>query len=145
MDVVIPWLPLVGPVLAALVAVVGWFAAHRLNVAKDLAAKRRDLRIQYLLEAYRRLEGAAHRSDEQKRKEFESAIADIQLFGNPDQIALVHQLIESMANDGFVSYNPLLEGLRKALRHELAIQPTDLPIKIFRMSPPPQSIKHRRE
>lgn len=145
MDAVIPWLPLVGPVLAALVAVVGWFAAHRLNVAKDLAAKRRDLRIQYLLEAYRKLEGAAHRSDEQKRKEFESAIADIQLFGGTDQISLVHQLIESMANDGFVSYNPLLEGLRKALRNELAIQPTDLPIKIFRMSPPPQSIMQHRE
>lgn len=130
----IPWFPLVGPCLAAIVAVLGWFIVHRLSVRKELSARRRDLRVQYLIDAYRRLEGAAQRADPEKRKEFESAIADIQLFGSGRQIALVHELVESMAKEGLASFNPLLELLRSELRHELGMRPDDSHIKIFRFS-----------
>jgi hypothetical protein len=134
MNSLIPWLPLIGPVLAAVVAVAGWFVAHRLSVKKDMAAKRREMRVGYLIEAYRQLEGAAQRSEAEKRKDFESAVADIQLFGSGRQIKLVHELVEAMAKDGFATYNPLLELLRLELRHELGMRPEAAPIKIFRFS-----------
>ena len=134
MNTLIPWLPLIGPVLAAVIAVLGWFVGHRLSVTKDLSAKRRELRVQYLIEAYRRLEGAAQRSDVERRKDFESAVADIQLFGSGRQIALVHQLVEAIAKDGFATFNPLLELLRVELRHELGMRPDTTSIKIFRFS-----------
>lgn len=118
--------------LAAVVAVLGWFVAHRLNVAKETATKRRELRVQYLIDAYRRLEGASHRADPNCRRELESAIADIQLFGSNRQVDLAHQFIESVAENGFATYNPLLEQLRDELRQELNMSHTESEIKIFR-------------
>ena len=131
---IIPWLPLIGPSIAAFVAVVSWYVGHRLSLNKDLSSKRRELRVQYLIEAYRRLENAANRTDSEKGKDFESAIADIQLFGSGRQIGLVHELIESMSKDGFVTVNLLLELLRTELRHELGMRPDSTKIKIFRFS-----------
>lgn len=62
------------------VLVVGWFVVHQFNVYRDHQNKRRDLRIQFLLDAYRRLESAAHRGEmtETQKQECESAVADIQ-------------------------------------------------------------------
>ena len=131
---IIPWLPLIGPSIAAFVAVVSWYVGHRLSLNKDLSSKRRELRVQYLIEAYRRLEDAANRADLEMGKDFESAIADIQLFGSGRQIGIVHELIESMSKDGFVTVNPLLELLRTELRHELGMRPDSTKIKIFRFS-----------
>jgi hypothetical protein len=130
----IPWLPLFGPIVAAVVAVLGWFAAHRLGVRKDMATRRRELRVEYLIEAYRRLEGAAQRSDVERRKDFESAVADIQLFGSGRQISLVHELVQAIAKDGYATFNPLLELLRSELRHELGMRPDGTHIQIFRFS-----------
>lgn len=132
MNQIIKWAPIIGPMLAAIIAVLGWFVAHRLNVVKETATKRRELRVQYLIEAYRRLEGASHRSDARCRRELESAIADIQLFGSNRQVDRAHQFIESVAKDGFATYNPLLEQLRDELRRELNISQTTSEIKIFR-------------
>lgn len=69
----------------AIVAVVGWFMAHQFNSYRDRVNKRRELRIQYLLEAYRRLESAANRPNKTEKQalDFESAVADIQLLGTP--------------------------------------------------------------
>ena len=60
-------------------AVIGWFAAHQFNSYRDRVTKRRELRIQYLLEAYRRLEAAANRPDktEGQTLAFESARSPI--------------------------------------------------------------------
>ena len=70
-------------------AVSGCWLSYWLAVRKDRLAKKRDLRTQYLLDAYRRLEGASNRemSDEDERA-FESALADIQLPGSGEQVRL---------------------------------------------------------
>lgn len=75
-------------VVPSIVAVVGWFAAHQFNVHRDRQNKHRDLRIQFLLEAYRRLESVANREEktEDQMLAFEPAVADIQLLGSPEQI-----------------------------------------------------------
>ena len=44
--------------LTGVVVVAGWYAAHFLIGKRDPANKRRDLRVQYFVEAYRRLEFA---------------------------------------------------------------------------------------
>jgi hypothetical protein len=131
-----PYFPLVGPILAAVVAVCGWFIAHRLNVKKDIANKKRELRIQHLIDAYRKLEKSSHSASTEYRKDFESAIADIQLFGSGRQIQLVHELIEQIQREGFGTYNQLLELLRKELRHELGMNASNDAenIKIFRFT-----------
>jgi hypothetical protein len=46
-----------------IVALFGGWAGHYLSMRRDLTGERRKLRVSYLLEAYRRLEGAANRDD----------------------------------------------------------------------------------
>jgi len=43
------------------IAIVSWFVGSWLSVRRDRANKRRDLRVQYLIEAYRRLSTATNR------------------------------------------------------------------------------------
>jgi len=134
METYIPWFPIIGPALAAFVAIVGWGVAHRLSIAKDQSTKRRDMRIQFLLEAYRRLESAANRPEAEKEEQdkFESALADIQLLGTKRQIEELMRFLAEWNSSGGASINPLLELLREHLREELKLE-RDVPnIKIFR-------------
>lgn len=107
----------------AVVAVVGWFAAHQFNVHRDRQNKRRDLRIQFLLEAYRRLESAANRDckTEEQRLAFESAVADIQLLGTKEQVALTVEYLRQHATGSGAQIDSLLCLLRSDLRKELAL------------------------
>ena len=117
----------------AIIAILGWFAAHQFNFYRDNKNKRRDIRIQYLLDAYRRLEAASNRpeADKESQDSFESALADIQLLGKKDQIeALMHFLNEF--NSGGTSINTLLELLRTHLRKELDLKNNVPDIRIFR-------------
>jgi uncharacterized protein YjaG (DUF416 family) len=50
-------------IVTATLAITGWYVLHRLSLNRDEANKRRDLRVQYLLEAYRKLENASNRQD----------------------------------------------------------------------------------
>jgi len=109
-------------ILAPLVAVIGWFVAHQFNVHRDRLNKRRDLRIQYLLEAYRRLESAANREEktEEQAVDFESAVADIQLLGTSQEINATVKYLREHAS-GEAQINELLCLLRDDLRGELGL------------------------
>jgi len=125
------WLTLT---LAPLVAVMGWFVGHQFNVYRDRLNKRRDLRVQYLLEAYRRLESAANRDHktEEQAIQFESAVADIQLLGTHKQIDATTKYLRRHASEGGGNIDEVLRLLRDDLRNELKIPPlVDCPI-IFR-------------
>ena len=127
--------PAAAGVVAAVVAVGGWYVAHQLNVARDVANKRRELRIQYLLDAYRRLEKNANRQlkSTDEDREFESAIADIQLLGTTEQLNALNGFLEdTKAKDGARNINYLLGALRKDLRSELELESDSKKVMIFR-------------
>lgn len=106
------------------VAVLGWWIGHGLSARRDLANDRRKLRVTYLLEAYRRLEGGSNRiNQESYRAQIESAIADIQLLGSPEQVAMAREFAFTMAQDREASLDDLLFDLRRSLRDELQIEP----------------------
>lgn len=125
----------IAPLLVTtVVAVVGWYAAHRLSAAPDRANKRRELRVQYLIEAYRRLENGSNRPiPKEAASDFENAIADIQLFGTPGQVALAQEFAVGFARTGTYSLDPLLDGLRDSLRTELDLEPVSAGIKYLRI------------
>lgn len=135
MQTLIPYFPIVGPSLAAFVAIIGWGVSHYLSARKDQKVKQRDMRVQFLLEAYRRLEAAANRPESGKEEQdrFESALADIQLLGTKTQIEeLMRFLGQWNSSEGNASINPLLELLRTHLREELGLEKEIPGIKIFR-------------
>jgi hypothetical protein len=126
-------LMLVGPSLAALVAVLGWVIAHGLNVARDRSNKRRELITAYLLEAYRRLEAAANREEktEDQAVAFESAIADIQLLGSPTEVEAISKWLDSHKEN---SIDQVLKYLRDDLRRELGLAPLKSAPRFFRFT-----------
>ncbi len=114
---------LLGPLLVTtLVAVGGWFVGHALSVQRDRANKKRDLRVTYLIEAYRRLESCAHSLSPSHSTVLESAIADIQLFGSRRQVELVQAFATDFSEHHGASLDELLRDLRHEIRDELSLQ-----------------------
>jgi hypothetical protein len=102
--------------------------AHYLTISRDLRNKRDELRIKYLIDAYRKLEGISNRDQPSSKEfqstvhEFESAIADIQLFGTEKQIMLCQTIASEFAEKHSVLLDNLLEDLRIDLRELLKLE-----------------------
>ena len=120
--------------IPAVVTILGWAAVHSFNLRSDTIAKRRDLRVQYLLEAYRRLEdnaGRLHALPEVKRA-FESAVADIQLLGTKAQIDALLTFLTHFKDNTGGSIDPVLKLIRDDLRKELNLEQSVKAIHQFR-------------
>jgi hypothetical protein len=119
-------------IIPSILIIGGWFIVNWLTAKRELRNKKREVRIQYLIEAYRSIASAANRgnatSNDQKLS-IEAAIEDIQLLGNSDQIAALNKMIES-SNSNFTE---ILESLRKELRKELALEQVEESLKFYRM------------
>jgi hypothetical protein len=72
-----------------------------------------------LIEAYRRLEDCAHRGNALDFSKFESAIADVQLFGTKRQVELCQDLVLQFAENKSAEMIEFLQDLRRELRIEL--------------------------
>jgi hypothetical protein len=109
---------------SALLVVLGWLVGYFAAIRRDRLSKQRDLRTQYLLDAYRRLEGSGNRrASTTDERALESAVADIQLLGSPEQVHLARTFALEFARTRTASLDPLLESLRLDLRTELALPP----------------------
>lgn len=88
------------------------------------------MRIQYLLEAYRRLEGASNRPfTTQIAQELEAAIGDVMLLDTPEQAALAAEFSRGFAAEHVADTRPLLLALRNSVRSELL--PGELPSSAY--------------
>lgn len=130
------WSLLLPLLVTTVVAIIGWIVGHRLGAARDQKNKRRDVRLGFLLEAYRRLEAGASRGplhDTEFADGFESAFADIQLLGTKEQIELANDLSRDIASKSpHASVDLLLLSLRDELRRELSLEPIEKPPFQFR-------------
>ncbi len=106
----------------AFVAFGGAWLAHALAARRDRANRRRDQRITFLIDAYRRLEYISNRPNLTDAQPFESAVADLQLFGSSAQVELTQAVINAFASNRNASMDRLLQELRKDLRAELGLK-----------------------
>jgi len=121
------WTISLGNIISALVIASGWIVAHKLNSQKDLRNKKRDIRTQFLIEAYRTIAYSANRDNNQEeKKSFESAIEQVQFLGTKEQISLLANAIETR------NFTPVLEALRAEIRNDLNIETIYVNIKHFR-------------
>lgn len=101
------------------VAVVGWLV----NEYFSRRAARRNLRIEYLLSAFRRLEYASNRRMTLAHQAaVEEAVSDIQLLGSPDQVRQAIEFAQEFAGNQQADTEPLLLDLRASLRKELQLE-----------------------
>ena len=100
----------------------GWFVAHLLTSKRDIKNEQRKIRVQLLLDAYRKLENASNR-EKTPWGDIESAIADIQLLGSLREATLAMEFATVMGNNKAASLDDLLLELRNSLRSELELPP----------------------
>jgi hypothetical protein len=129
------WSLVVPTATTLILAGLGWYIVHHLNMRREITAEKRKLRVSYLLEVYRKLEGAANRlssTTEQHMRDIESAIADIQLLGTPNQVELAVEFATAFGNIKSASLDPLLADLRDSLRAELELEKIPVKLKFLR-------------
>ena len=121
--------------VSIVLAVLGWWGAHYLASLRDLRNKKRELIVQYLVEAYRRLEQSGNRDNENKEhiSNIESALADIQLFGTQEQVNLASHFMDRINSYDGASMNDLLLSLRDSLRKELGLDELSNEMKFLRL------------
>jgi len=116
---------------SALLVVAGWFAASWLASRRDTKIKKREVRVEYLLTAYRGIESAAQRElNGDQMFKLESAIGDVQLLGNEAQLKALADLISSGESD----FTKLLEEIRNDLRSELELEESKSRLLFYRMN-----------
>ena len=108
--------------VTAVVAFSGAWLAHAFTASRDRKNKRRDQRISFLIDAYRRLESVSNRPELANLQPIESAVADIQLFGSPNQVRLAQALATEFATNKSTSLDAILTELRRDLRAELQLE-----------------------
>jgi len=125
-------------VIPSALVVAGWFIANWLAARRELRNKKREVRVGYMIEAYRKIASAANRgpstSDVQKTA-IESAVEDIQLLGNTEQMAELNKIITS----GEADFTSVLDAIRRELREELDLDVISDPLKFYRMNRGKQS------
>jgi hypothetical protein len=114
-------------------AIVGWFAVHLFATSRDRRNKRRDLRLQMLIDAYRGLAGSGNRPlTNETSRDVEKAIDAIQLIGTPTDVALDQRLAKEFADTHHVDWQPLLVHMRQVIRAELKLEPVEEGLVHFR-------------
>jgi hypothetical protein len=108
----------VGSAITIALGVGGWIVAQ----AQARRTRRSDMRITYLLDAYRRLDRAANRAlSADTAGDIEAAIRDIMLLGSPSQVELANEFGRVFADKRDAEAKPLLMDLRASLRRELLL------------------------
>ena len=115
---------LVSVFVTAGVTIIGWFVANQFGMAQNRINKRRELKVQYLVEAYRNLEAVSNRLSlsNEEQKVVERAVADLQLFGTKAEVEAAQEFIATQAKEGIASIANLLQLMRKNLREELNLE-----------------------
>lgn len=101
---------------------IGGLVVHLLSRRRDRANKRKDQRVAYLIEAYRRLEECSQQFGAADKGKLESAVADIQLFWHTSSGRFSSAVRFDFAAKRGASLDELLADLRTDLRAELHLE-----------------------
>jgi hypothetical protein len=98
--------------------------AHWFTIRRERESKRREQRINYLVNVFRALSKVNHHPKlYEVAEELEQAIGDVQLLGTPEQVRLARQFALELATNQSAGMDELLVSLRDGLRSELGAKP----------------------
>lgn len=121
-------------IIQCIITVIGWIVVYIFAIRQNTQIKKKEVTIEYLIQAWGKLEKASNRKDNRYNTEIETAIADIQLFGTKRQIELAQQFAEEIARNKESSTLELLVLLREDLRKELKLGRVPRKFKFLRFS-----------
>jgi hypothetical protein len=139
------WVMLINPLVSTIVIVAGWYFVNRYNVSRDIENKKREIKIEYLINAYRNIEKSSGyptmdiskstEKDIKRAEDLERALADIQLLGTIYQIKEVRKSCEKAtltpdkSDPNLIKFewraDELLLDIRRELRRELLLEEID--------------------
>lgn len=110
-----------------ILAVIGWIFAHKYTSKRDVFNKKREIRIEHLINAYRTLayDVCARTANKKVSEALISVLTDVQLFGSTEQIEMAHVLMDEAASRKPYNLDPLLNSLRNDLRLQLNLKGID--------------------
>lgn len=122
--------------ITSLITIFGWYVLHKLTKKREQENKKKNLRVDYLIDAWSKLEYGSNRDIDEKEfvEYFEKPIAMIQLFGTLNQIDLAQKVAEEIKNNRQVSLDAILEELRNDLRSELNLERAKSKMKYIRFN-----------
>jgi hypothetical protein len=104
--------------------IAGAYIGHVLTTRRERRSRLQQQRSLYLVDAYRAFAKANHHPRlYEVADDLEQAIADIQLFGTPELIALTQTFCREMAAAETASLDDILATIRQNLRTELGEKP----------------------
>lgn len=110
--------------VSAFVALLVVALGHAFTLWRDRQNRRQEQRIDYLVTVYRAFSKANHHPHlYEVAEELEQAVADVQLFGTPKQVALARQFATDLGETQTAAMDDLLMELRDSLRAELGAIP----------------------
>src|ERR1700733_8568121 len=96
--------------LHTLFAVLGRLFGQTIGGRREVDARRRELRVQFLVDAWRNLARAGHQHAHDDGAALRQALADVQLFGTPAQVDQAAAVARSLTVSGDVdALDDLLE------------------------------------
>ncbi len=117
-------IPVLQVFVSAFVALLVVTLGHAFTVRRERQNRRQEQRIDYLISVYRAFcKGNNHPRLHEVADDIEQAIADVQLFGTPEQVRLVQQFADELAARQEAPLNDILIELRDSLRVELGADP----------------------
>lgn len=121
-------------IIQSILTVGGWIVVYILAIRRNTRLKKKEVTIEFLIQAWKRLERASNRKDGKYNTDIENAVADIQLLGTKRQIELAQQLAKEIAENRGGEALELLILLREDLRKELMLEETPIEFKFLRFS-----------
>jgi hypothetical protein len=118
-------------IIPSALIVLGWIITHHLSARRDLANRRREQRVKYLIETYRVFVRAMDREGNltEISDELQVALADLQFLGNEEQMKAARTVALTLAATSRLYTAELLLAIRKELRREMGRSPEDLSIR----------------
>lgn len=133
---------LISTIVAVFVAVVGWVIGHKLNGNRDVRNKQRELRVQYLTEAYHTFMELGRNVDIlQNYKDVERAIYFLHLFGTPKIIEQCNEFVEELTAKNKSNQTEMVLEIRDLVRSELGLEKVDKNFKLLKITPTSKSGK----
>lgn len=124
----IDWSTFFAIYIPAILTIAGWWYTYKTQVKQDLANKKKEKVVEYLIVTYKGLSNSVHRGNiedfPKQYLEFEAALSYIQLLGSSEQIDLARTIANNMSESATADIDKLLKDLRSELRKELDL--TDL-------------------
>ena len=119
-------IPVLQIFVSAFVALLVVGLGHAFTVRRDRQNRRPEQRIGYLISVYRAFcKANNHPRLYEVADDVEQAIADVQLFGTPEQVSLVQRFADDLGKRQEASLNEILIELRDSLRAELRADPLE--------------------